>query len=390
MLRPSRRGGAVLALVLAWAGTAEASPEDLFGYGARTNAMGATGVTHASNGETAWHNPALASRLRENALTLGIQDAVYSLPIDAEAARGVILGAGVPVPFAGALAHRVGLALGLYTPGNVVVRGRVLYPEKLQYPLLTDRAQSVTLRAGLGVDIGWGLRAGLGVAALAELSGKVVAAASGTQVEDSLVASYAPTVGVGWERGEYRIGAVFRGELDARFDVVVDGSKLTTIAIPAFDISGMAQYDPAQLALEAARTADGQTVAVQVTYKRWRDFPGLLAPTVICSDGGTRCGSQPPKIDWQDTFAVRIGAEREFPLAPSARLRMRAGGWVESTAVPGRLPAGVRYVDGVRIVPTLGVGVALRYLDIDTFAQEHVILGEGRITVFGSTGTVRF
>lgn len=369
---------------------AAASPEDIFGYGTRTNAMGATGAAHAENGETAFHNPALASRIRHNALTLGFQDAVYSLPVGAEAARGIVMGAGVPIPFGGALRDRVGLTLGFYTPSNVVVRGRVLYPEKPQYPLLTDRSQSVTLRAGVGVDIGWGFRAGVGIAALAELSGKVVAAASGTQVEDALVATYAPSFGLSWERDHYRIGAVYRGKLDARFDVTIDGSKLTSLPIPVFDISGLAQFDPAQVALEVARQDDEQIVAVQVAYKRWRDFPGLLAPTAVCSDGTTNCGLQPPKIDWGDTFAVRVGAERGFPITPTAKLRVRAGAWVESSALPSSLPAGIRYYDGTRLVPTLGLGIVLRYLDIDTFAQEHVILREGRITVFGTTGTVRF
>jgi long-chain fatty acid transport protein len=355
--------------------------------------MGATGTAHAENGETAWHNPALASRIRHNALTLGFQDAVYSLGTqvgDAAAARGVVVGAGVPIPFRGKWHDRVGLTLGFYTPGNVVVRGRVLYPEKPQYPLLTDRAQSVTLRAGLGIDVGWGFRAGVGIAALAELSGKVVAAASGTQVEDSLVATYAPSLGLSWERGPYRIGAIYRGQLDARFDVMIDGSKLTSLPIPVFDISGLAQYDPAQVALEVARQDDEQILAVQVAYKRWRDFPGLLAPTVVCSDGTTHCGLQPPKIDWGDTFAVRVGAERGFAIAPEATLRIRAGGWVESSALPSELPAGIAYYDGTRVVPTAGLGIRLRYLDIDTFAQEHIVLREGRITVFGMTGTVRF
>ena len=50
---------------------AAASPEDLFGYGARTSAMGATGTAHATGYEAAWHNPALASVVRTPKLTLG-------------------------------------------------------------------------------------------------------------------------------------------------------------------------------------------------------------------------------------------------------------------------------------------------------------------------------
>ena len=61
-------------------------------------------------------------------------------------------------------------------PAIVIVRGRVLYPERPQFPLFDDRSQSLTVRAGLGADIGWGVRIGVGVAALAEIVGAVVAA----------------------------------------------------------------------------------------------------------------------------------------------------------------------------------------------------------------------
>jgi long-chain fatty acid transport protein len=142
--------------------------------------------------------------------------------------------------------------------------------------------------------------------------------------------------------------------------------------------------------LEIARQDDDGLLAVQVAYKRWRDFPGLLAPTVVCRDGTTNCGLQPPTIDWGDTFAVRVGAERGLALAPQASLRIRVGGWVESSALPSELPVGIRYFDGPRVVPTAGLGIRLRDLDIDTFVQEHIVIREGRITVFGLTGTVRF
>jgi len=382
-----RRVHAALVVLSVFApSVAAASPEDLFGYGARTNAMGATGTAHADGGDAAWHNPALFSLARQSALSFGFQDAVYSLPVDAEAARGVTLNGAVPLRFGGILRDRFGFGFGVYTPSNVVVRGRVLYPEKPQYPLLTDRAQSVMIRAGIGGEIGWGFRFGVGVAALAELSGKVVAAADGTRVDDRLIAKYAPEIGISWERDAYRIGAVFRGKLDARFDVVVDGSHLTTLPIPVFDIAGLAQYDPAQFALEAARSDRDRVVALQFVYKRWSDYPGLLTPTVVCRDGTENCGLQPPKIDWRDTFAIRAGLEQRIHEV----IRLRAGGWVETSALPDSLPAGVSYHDGTRAVVTAGGGVTAAPFAVDLYAQEHFVVGEGHITVFGLSGTVTF
>src|SRR5690606_28219221 len=116
--------------------------------------------------------------------------------VSAEPVKGALIGAELPVPFGGALRDRVGASLAFYTPTDVIGRGRVLYPEKTQFPILSDRAQSLTIRAAVGADVGYGLRLGVGVAALAEIVGNVVAATDvtgnvGTSVETQLVATYA-------------------------------------------------------------------------------------------------------------------------------------------------------------------------------------------------------
>ncbi len=441
----SRVAGLAAGLAAIFAcGAAQASPEDVFGYGGRTSAMGSTGTAHATGYESAWHNPALASTIRENKLTLGLSGAVFALDavgaglpgrVSVAPAKGITIGVDLPLPFGGKLRDRIGIAFGFYTPTDVIVRGRVLYPETTQFPLLPDRTQSLALRGGLGADIGWGLRAGVGFAALAEIVGTVVAATDvtgrvGTRVEDQLVATYAPAIGLTWDipgSSKLRVGANVRGTLDARFQVEVDGTKLSSIAIPLLNISGLAQYDPAQAAVEVARVDRLNVLALQLVYKKWSDFPGVLEPTVSCSEGGPgACGLVPPKIDWQDTFAVRIGAEQGVELAPGVTLRGRGGGFLETSALPDRIPASeafdiptkavvtvpTRYFDSTRLVVTTGVGLALAKplppVDLDFFAQYHVLLprtirsvdaaggvqseGEssGQAKVVGLTAGVRF
>src|SRR5262249_16784876 len=154
--------------------------------------------------------------------------------------------------------------------------------------------------------------------------------------EDQLVATYAPILGATWDipgESKLRVGAVFRGKLQARFAVIVDGTKLSTLTIPLFNISGLAQYDPAQAAIELARIdkKERNTRALQLVYKKWSDFPGFLEPTVVCSEGGAgACGIVPPVIDWKDTFAIRLGAEQGFELAPGVILHGRGGAFVET------------------------------------------------------------
>ncbi len=430
--------------MIALEGRAEASPEDLFGYGGRTSAMGATGAAHAAGYETAWHNPALASTIRQNKLTLGYGGAVFALDAvgeslpgraPAQPAKGIVIGADIPLPFGGELRDRVGIALAFYTPTDVIVRGRVLYPETTQFPLLADRAQSLAIRGGLGADIAYGVRAGVGFAALAEIVGTVVAATDvtgrvGTRVENQLVATYAPVAGITWDLpgdSKLRVGVTYKGKLDARFQVVVDGTKLSSIAIPLLNISGLAQYDPAQGALELARVEGRSVLAIQLVYKQWSAFPGVLEPTVACSEGGAgACGLVPPRIEWRDTAAVRIGAEQGFELAPGVVLRGRGGGFVETSALPPDVPGSeafdvasksvvtvpTRYFDATRVAVTTGVGLSLDGplppVDLDLFAQYHVLLprtvtsrdgagavlsrGEasGHMKVFGLTAGVKF
>lgn len=394
------------------ASTASASPEDLFGYGARSSAMGSTGTAFAGGYESAWHNPALASDVGRPKLTLGYTGGLLRLDARGNGLpgrtgstpiAGTTIGAELPLPLGGALAHRVGIALAFYEPTDVVVRGRVLYPEKTQVPILDNRAQSVTIRAGVGADLGYGIRLGVGFAALAEIKGTVVAATDatgrvGTRVEDQLVATYAPTLGATYDlplKGPetWRIGVTYRGSLAARFSVVIDGSKLSSLHIPLFNISGLAQYDPAQAALEVARQEALSTLAFQAVYKHWSAFPGVLEPTVVCNEGGAgACGITPPKIDWHDTFVVRAGADQGFRVARGAVLHARAGGFFETTPLPSEVTGSsaydrgtqkvvavpTRYYDSDRIALTVGTGLTMTKplppIQLDLFAQYHLLL----------------
>src|SRR5262245_38006118 len=159
---------AALLVATATARSADASPEEIFGYGPRVPAMGAGGAASARGFEAAVANPALLSMLRQNKLTLGLQGASFNLHADGaglpgrvsyESASGIVIGMDVPLPFGGALRDRVGLAAAFYTPSDIIVRGRIIYPEKPQFVILPDRAQSLTARAGFGVDFGYGIHA---------------------------------------------------------------------------------------------------------------------------------------------------------------------------------------------------------------------------------------
>jgi long-chain fatty acid transport protein len=402
------RASALGAALLLIASTAHASPEDLFGYGARSQGMGATGAASAEGYEAAYANPALLSRMRVRKLSLGLQGATFALDAGGDRlsyarAKGTVIGVDLPVPFGGVLEDRVGLGLAFYTPTDVVVRGKILYPETPQFPLLPDRAQSVAVRLGVGVDIGWGLRVGAGFAALAEINGSAIVATDatgrvGTRVEDQLVATYAPAAGLTYDlplgtRAIWRAGLAYRGTLDARFAVVIDATKLSSLNIPLFNISGLAQYDPAQIALELARETPELTLALGATYKRWSAYPGLLEPTILCPADNADCGAlTPPKVAYTDTLALHAGVDWAIEVAQPLTTHLRAGAFTDPNPLPSRVPAGqaydpgqkqtvsvpTRYFNAPRVALTWGAGLRTRKplppIDLDVFGQYHLLV----------------
>lgn len=401
MLRPIRwmwRGIAPLlaaGLTLAPAGAAQASPEDVLGFGARASAMGATGAAVAEGYEAVYANPALLSLSRERRLTLGLAGAIFDLRaggrrLSYAPLRGSLIGATVPIPFGGALADRVTIGLGFFAPFDVVVRGRILYPETPQFPI-ADRTQSVAVQAALGASLGRGVRVGGGFAALAALSGSVTVATDasgrvGTLVEDTLVASYGPILGASYDIGAYRVGATFRGELVGRFNVVIHAEDLGGIAVPPLHIAGIAQYDPAQIALEVARVKGPWKVAIGATYKRWSDYPGPVEATVRCPEvdpgtgepfTGSCTAPAPADPGYSDTVVPRVGVERSLALRPGATAHARGGAYVEPSPAPEQTGASNLY-DNARVALSLGYGLALAAplprLTLDLFAEVQLLL----------------
>ena len=373
---------------------AKASPEDVFGFGPRSIAMGGAGAAAGQGFEAVYANPALLSLSREREITLGLMGAAFDLraggEIPYQALKGAIIGAVLPIPFGGVLRDRIALGLGFFTPFDRVVRGRILYPETPQF-LLADRTQSVAVQAGLGLDLGHGLRLGGGFAALAALSGDVLVATDasgriGTVVEDTLVASYGPIVGASYDvDSKYRVGVTFRGELIGRFNVVINVRDLGQLTVPPLNISGIAQYDPWQIAVEAARVDGPWRLAVGATFKHWSAFPGSPEATVRCPqfDSVTGepitdpCGAPVPvDPDYSDTVTPRIGIERSFTPAGGVTLLARGGYFFEPSPAPEQRREANGY-DSHRSVFTLGYGLELDEplppVHLDLFAQIHVL-----------------
>jgi len=279
----------------------------------------------------------------------------------------------------------------------VINRARTPFPDEPRLALLDTRTQVVSIVAAAGVRITDRISIGGGVLALAALVGEIRIAPDaggriGTVSEQQLVIDYAPIVGarVAVTRA-LRIGATFRGESRSEYDIVITnrlGARLP-LEIPTLRIAGVSQFDPMQLALEAAwRPRPQLALAVGATWKHWSAFP---QPAM----NATRGAPPLPAPDYHDTVVPRIAVEYVGAPRRTIDLAARAGYFFEWSPAPAAKPEHT-LLDADRHVVTAGGGLVWHgpagALAVDLFAQWHQLAGNpragGGFFVFGVTAGV--
>lgn len=384
--------GAILLLGLFWGGKPLwASAPEIFGFGARSAAMGATGTAHAQDYEAVYANPAALTGGREKRLSVGYLFATFDLgvsqnlrqirPPRADNTYGLVIGATIPLRFRGWLRDRVWIGMSFYLPTGVVTRARVPLPGQPFFPVLESRTQVVGVQVAGGMEPYPGLRIGAGVLALAALTGVVHIAADaagniGSTVEQQLIVDYAPIFGVMWTPQwipSWTFGVVYRGQSVAGFDVVLRNTLQDElpVGLPELTISGIAQFDPQQVALEAAwRVRPPTLLALQLCWKGWSAYP-------LPTRNVTAASPPQPSPGFRDTVVVRAGVEHQFQWARWS-LALRGGYFFEPTPVPEQRGAS-NLLDNHRHVFALGAGTAyatdkLTPFSLDAFFQFHYLV----------------
>ncbi|MEO7091667.1 MAG: hypothetical protein ABI175_00365, partial [Polyangiales bacterium] len=206
-----------------------------------------------------------------------------------------------------------------------------------------------------------------------------------------VVAAYAPIASLAFDiTDNLRIGATYRGELIGRFEIKIRAQDLG-INLPDFNVAGVAQYDPAQIAAELRWSSIGKGGALPLASsgwrltlgaiaRRWSRYPGQVEQTVA-----ENADFSPPPTEAKDTVSPRLGFEKAFPLTKLAGVRLRAGYMFEPTPLPKQtksVPIDSKHtsttnlLDSDRHVFTAGVGMVLGDdlpLQLDAFAQLHVL-----------------
>jgi long-subunit fatty acid transport protein len=360
-------------------GTAAASVLDLFGYGARGVSLAGAAATTAEGHAAVYYNPAGLGFERHRTFSLGYQHAVFALELDGTAADvrdapATLIGMGIPLPLGGFMAERLALGAAFVIPFGSVLLAEVPRPGEASFVLLQSRAQTVSLQLGGGLRLTDALSVGAGFIALAELGGSIQVAPNetgriGSTVHDELLADYAPTAGVLLRPAPgVAFAVVYRGESKATFDLPLDANLGETfpLPVPPLAISGVAQYDPRQVAFEVSGTVPGAPVRVAggATWKQWSRFPNPIVYTATRPEDAP----QPPP-GFGDTWVLRTGAEGTLPVG-AVTLSPRVGYAREGSPAPPQ--TGFHgYVDNDRHIVGLGLGLAWETLRLDLGGQWH-------------------
>ncbi len=387
---------AALIGVLALAGPARATPQDLFGYGARSPGLGLTGVSFADDYEATYLNPAGLSRARARTIVLGLSAGVFELAVDGERyaahpSTGMNIGFTLPIPFGPPLENRLVLGGAFFTPSSVLLDAIIPAPGEPQFNVL-ERAQAAAIMVGLGIDLRGlvdGLRLGGAVSVAADLVGNLFVRLDETSafvstVETKLVAGYSPIFGISYERERWGVGVSYRFELSGEVALDITAANLP-VEVPALRVGGVVEYDPPTVAAEGFFfPTEAVRVVLGLETSIWDDYPGPQTQVTATS-------TQSPAPEYSTTVSPRLAVEGTLDDGEIA-VELRAGYAFEpSPAGPARLApmrdAGgnpttelvpLRYLDNNRHVFTLGVGLTHELeggvvLSFDGFAQLHAL-----------------
>ncbi len=180
--------------------------------------------------------------------------------------------------------------------------------------------------------------------------------------------------------------------------MTVDASKLSSLALPLFNIAGLPQYDPAETVLEVARESDGWTLAAGVTWKQLEPVPrSLRADDRVPAGPRPATCSHPRSIAFSDTLRPARRRREVLDLPRHASVKLRGGFLYEPTPVPSPLPSSLaygttshtdgpvptRFFDASRYVVSLGGGVDfgdITPFSVDMYVQYHGLLDTTVVT----------
>jgi long-subunit fatty acid transport protein len=372
-----------LVAALGWAAPAAASVPDLFGYGARSTATAGALAASTEGHEAVYYSPANLGFESQRSFALGYQHASLSLDINGDDhpaldAPWLVIGFGIPVPLGPPLERRLAFGLGFVLPQTSILIADTKRPGELTFPLVENRAQTVSVQLATAVRVTDWLSLGWGLIALSELEGGIDVAPNetgklGSKARDQLIASYANVASLALRpTPASRLAVEWRESSAAEYTLPIDADlgDSFNIPVPLLDITGTAQFDPAHLAVSGSYDfADQVLVGASFVYKWWSGFENPIRYTSVPPGYPDQ-----PDPDFDDVLVARVGAEGRLRFDNAdVTLRPRLGlGWEPSPAPEQK---GLHnYLDNDRVVSGLGLGITHGIFTLDLVAQHQLLL----------------
>lgn len=344
-------------------------------------ALGGAITGSAAGFEAVWYNPAGMAFDEELTFSFGYQHGILDLEINDEPwaaldTPALVFGFGIPLPLGGVMEDRISMGMGFVLPTTSILIADTKAPGDLTYVLLENRAQTVSIMGGLAVRIIDQLSIGWSLLALAELDGAIDVEPNesgqlGSQARDQLVTDYSNVVGLTVRPLPERlgIGVVWRQASEANYalPISVELGDEFRLPVPVLDISGVAQYDPAQVSASVwGRPLEWLHVELGLTHKWWSRFENPIVYTAVPE------GFPPqPEPGFSNTTVWRAGVEGWFEHGDWS-LRPRLGFAYEPSPAPEQ--TGLHnYLDSDRTIPSLGFGLRRGVLTVDAAWQMHLL-----------------
>lgn len=371
-----------LALALAAAAPARANPADVYGFGARGQAMAGAQVAGADDTSAAYYNPALLAASPDIRIDVGYQQAHPRLTVDdrdtnVDSSRGLAIGLAVPGQLLGA---RLAIGAGLFLPDQHITRTRTLASGQPRFQLFDNRPQRLFLAANVATRLPHGVYLGAGIAYMSSTQGTVAldgvvgfpdpeVSQLDMAIDVDLKTIRYPQAGVAWEMLPWlTVGASYRGgfhlQIDQTFDITGD------VGTPGFPpvvtdgslhLRSQAQdlFQPAQLTGgAAARLTPRWTVAFDLAWHRWSTFENPAAHIELgldlkqFQDLVDIPPQEPlPLPHFHDIAIPRLGVEHT-----RGRTRWRAGYAYEPSPAPPQRGA-TNFIDNDKHTLALGAGI---------------------------------
>ena len=374
-----------------------ASSPSIFGSGSVSIAQAGTVVSETNYFGAVYHNP--AGLLGGDTLKAhlgyaygGLQQTVDDTQAQGQAVSATIIGLSLPLPFKHALKDRVALGIAFHVPTNTVLTARVPAPGIPHFPILATRAQTVSLKAGIGLKLANNLSIGVSVLAMSGLTGAIdvgpnASGRIGAVAGDQLVARYAPILGAYWAVSEsFHLGVAYRAQSSAEFDlpITADLGDDFPLQVPELTIRGVAQYDPETYDAELGWVSDPWRVNIGVRLSRWSLFPKPIEyaarPVEV---------ARIPTPDWTNSWSPSLGIKRHWSVGGWAGVLHGGYRWLP-TPVPSSQQT-TAYLDNHRHILSMGHTFELQKLTLGFAGQIHQLRPRTtRSTPLGDTETTAY